>query len=57
MSDMFLTKDEIATLAGRKTKSKQIEMLRKMALPFWVNAHDAPVALRSAIGAARAART
>jgi hypothetical protein len=49
MSDMFLTKDEIATLTGRKTKSKQIEALRKMALPFWVNAHDAPVVARAAI--------
>lgn len=49
MSDMFLTKDEIATLTGRKTKSKQIEALRKMALPFWVNANDAPVVPRSAI--------
>ena len=49
MSETFLTKDEIATLTGRKTKSKQIETLRKMALPFWVNAHDAPVVPRSAI--------
>lgn len=49
MSDMFLTKDEIATLTGRKTKSKQIEALRKMALPFWVKASDAPVVPRSAI--------
>ncbi|WP_371857309.1 DUF4224 domain-containing protein [Duganella callida] len=30
---MFL-KDEIATLTGRETKSKQTEALRKMALPF-----------------------
>lgn len=49
MTETFLTKDEIATLTGRKTKSKQIEALRKMALPFWVNAHDAPVVPRSAI--------
>ncbi|NVD74519.1 DUF4224 domain-containing protein [Duganella sp. BJB1802] len=49
MSDMFLTKDEIATLTGRKSKSKQIEALRTMGLPFWVNALDAPVVPRSAI--------
>ncbi|MET3132900.1 hypothetical protein AAKU55_003181 [Oxalobacteraceae bacterium GrIS 1.11] len=49
MSDMFLTKEELATLTGRKTKSKQIEQLRKMLLPFWVNAIGAPVVPRSAI--------
>lgn len=49
MSDMFLTKDEVAELTGRKTKSKQVEQLRKMAIPFWVNALDAPVVPRSAI--------
>ena len=49
MSNMFLTKDEIATLTGRKTKSKQIETLRRMGLPFWVNANDAPVVPRTAI--------
>lgn len=49
MSDMFLTKDEVAELTGRKTKSKQIEQLRTMRIPFWVNALDAPVVPRSAI--------
>lgn len=49
MSNMFLTKDEMATLTARKTKSKQIEALRKMALPFWINARDEPVVPRSAI--------
>lgn len=49
MSDMFLTKDEIATLTGRKTKGKQIEALRKMGVPFWVNALDTPVVARSTI--------
>ena len=49
MSETFLTKEELATLTGRKTKSKQIEALRKMALPFWVNALNAPIVPRSAI--------
>lgn len=49
MSDTFLTTEEIKTLTGRRAKKLQIEQLRKMALPFWVNAHDAPVVPRSAI--------
>lgn len=49
MSDMFLTKDEVAELTGRKVKSKQVEQLRKMGLPFWVNALNAPVVPRSAV--------
>lgn len=49
MSDMFLTRDEVATLTGRKIKSKQIEELRRMRLTFWVNADDRPVVPRSAI--------
>lgn len=49
MSDMFLTKAEVAELTGRKVRSLQIAQLRKMAIPFWVNALDAPVVPRSAI--------
>lgn len=55
MSDMFLTKDEIAALTGRKIKSKQIEALRRMGLPFWVNANNAPVVARAAIEGRREA--
>lgn len=46
---MFLSKDDVATLTGRKIRSKQIEALRKMGLPFWVNAVGVPVVPRSAI--------
>lgn len=49
MSATFLTKEEVAELTGRKNKSLQIVQLRKMGLPFWVNALDAPVVPRSAI--------
>lgn len=49
MSDMFLTKDEVAVLTGRKIKSKQVEQLRRMTIPFWVNAFGVPVVPRSAI--------
>lgn len=49
MSDTFLTKEELVTLTARKLKKQQIEQLRKMGIPFWVNAINAPVVPRSAI--------
>lgn len=49
MNGMFLTRDEVAILTGRKIKSKQIEQLRTMALPFWVNAVGIPIVARSTI--------
>jgi hypothetical protein len=49
MSDTFLTKEEVAELTGLKTKRRQVEQLRKMGLPFWLNAAEAPIVLRSAI--------
>ena len=53
MSDTFLTKDEVAVLTGRKMKRLQIEQLRKMGLPFWINAANVPIVPRSAIDAKR----
>lgn len=55
MSDTFLTKDEVAELTGRKNKRLQVEQLRKMGLPFWLNAASAPIVPRSAIEGKRAA--
>lgn len=49
MSDTFLSKEDMVTLTGAKTKSKQIAQLRKMGLLFWVNALGVPVVPRSAI--------
>lgn len=49
MSDMFLTQEELVILTGRKIKSKQIEALRRMGLPFHVNAVGKPVVARVAI--------
>jgi hypothetical protein len=49
MSATFLDESEIAEFTGRKIKSKQIEALRKMGLPFFVNAVGKPVVTRSAI--------
>jgi len=43
---MFLTKEELAVLTGRKMKSKQVEVLRRMG---WVNAAGHPVGSVAAI--------
>lgn len=45
----FLEAKDIVTLTGRSTKSKQIEALRKMGLPFWVNAIGKPVVSLAAV--------
>lgn len=49
MADMFLDQDDLVILTGRKIKSKQIEALRRMGLPFHVNAVGKPVVARVAI--------
>lgn len=49
MSAAFLGNDEITVLTGRKIKSKQIEALRKMGIPYFVNATGHPVVTRTAI--------
>jgi Domain of unknown function (DUF4224) len=49
MTTMFLTSEELAILTGRKLKSYQIEALRRMGIPFFVNAIGRPVVARSAI--------
>lgn len=53
---MFLKPDEIATLTGirggakGKTRSqRQVDALRKMGIPFFVNAAGRPVVTRAAI--------
>lgn len=46
---MFLTKEGLVILTGRKLKSLQIEQLRKMGVPFFVNAKGHPVVARAAI--------
>lgn len=49
MSSTFLADEDLAILTGRKVKSKQIEVLRKMGLPFFVNAVGKPIVPTSAI--------
>ncbi|WP_081063057.1 DUF4224 domain-containing protein [Burkholderia stagnalis] len=46
---MFLSPFELAVLTGRKIKSKQVEALRRMGVPFFVNACGRAVVARSAI--------
>lgn len=52
---MFLSTGELVELTGRKVKSKQIDVLRRMGVPFFVNALGRPVVARSSVeGGARA---
>jgi hypothetical protein len=51
----FLDQAGIATLAGRKFKSRQIDTLRRMAIPFFVNATGHPVVARAGIHGLRKA--
>ena len=46
---MFLTPEEIEQLTGRKVKKLQVEQLRLMAIPFYVNAIGRPVVVRSVL--------
>ncbi len=45
----FLTPEEIAVLTGRKSKSRQIEALREMGLPFFINGIGHAVVARSTV--------
>ena len=46
---MFLTPDELRTLTGRARKAQQVQQLRQMGIPFWVNAAGRPVVAKAAI--------
>lgn len=45
----FLTTEAVATLTGRRRKSKQVEALRMMGLPFWVNPIGQPIVTVAAV--------
>lgn len=45
----FLSRDELKVLTGRVLKSKQIEALLKMRIPFWTNARGEAVVSRSSV--------
>jgi hypothetical protein len=46
MSDVFLEPGDLKIYTGRSQKKKQIEALRRMAVPFTVNACGQPVVAR-----------
>ena len=45
----FYTQDDLQVLTGRKTKSGQIEFLRRECIPFRINALGFPVVAISAV--------
>ena len=49
MGSMFLAREEIAILTGRKTKRHQIDALRRMGITFFVNATGHPIVTRAAV--------
>lgn len=46
---LFLAPADLVIYTGRSQKSKQIEALRKMAVPFTVNACGKPVVARAVV--------
>lgn len=46
---MFLTDEQLVKLTDRRQKSQQIAQLRKMSIPFFVNASGHPVVTLSAV--------
>jgi hypothetical protein len=49
MRPKFLTPSEIVQLTGRKMKMHQIKSLRRMGIPFFINAAGHPVVTWSAL--------
>jgi hypothetical protein len=47
--NMFLSTEELVQLTARKVKAKQIQALRSMGVPFFVNALGQPVVARVAV--------
>ncbi len=46
---VFLDDDQLRHLTGRAHKGRQIEQLRLMGVPFFINAAGRPVVARSAV--------
>lgn len=46
---MFLTPEELVALTGRKVRRLQVEQLRTMGIPFYVNAVGRAVVVRSVL--------
>ncbi len=47
--ETFLTREEVVYLTGRQVKTKQAEMLRRMGVPFFLNAGGRPIVTRVAV--------
>ena len=47
MSEVFLSKEDVAVLTGCKIRKAQVNELRRMGLHFYVNAQGAPVVPRA----------
>lgn len=50
---MFLEPSEIHRLTGKAQKAKQVEQLRRMGIPFYVNASGHPIVTRAVIEGSR----
>ncbi len=46
---IFLTPEDVAYLTGKKKKSCQVDQLREMGIPFYINAAGRPVVTKSAL--------
>ena len=46
---IFLEPDDVAVLTGKKTKSGQVDALRRMGIVFFVNPSGRPVVPKSSI--------
>lgn len=49
MAELFLTDEEMIRLTGRKARRLQAEQLRKMGVPFYLNAANIPIVARVTI--------
>lgn len=49
----FIATDDVSLLTGYRQKSRQIDQLRKMGVPFRINARGIPVVARSAVDGVR----
>jgi len=49
MAAVFLDRKDIIELTNKKAKGKQIDTLRRMGIPFFVNSTGHPVVTRSAV--------
>ncbi|AJP57974.1 hypothetical protein UC34_15350 [Pandoraea vervacti] len=47
--ETFLAREEVQYLTGRQIKTKQAEALRRMGVPFFLNAGGRPIVARVAI--------